>query len=312
MRIVFMGTPEFAVPSLQMLIQQGYNVVGVFTQPDRRAGRGKKMMSPPIKEIAQAHQIPVFQYERIKSEDGMMSLRQLTPDLLITAAYGQILSKNILNVAPLGCINVHASLLPQYRGAAPVQWAILKGEKNTGVTTMMTDIGIDTGDILLKKEVAIGDEETGGELTARLAQVGAHVLLNTLQKLEEGSLQPLPQDAMNASHYPMLEKAHGRISWHQKAEEIRNQVRALQPWPGCYSLMQNEVYKIIKIGKNYVPLPEGINAGQVVKADPKEGLWVATKDYVAEILALQAPNARVMTAKEYLRGRKLPAERFDE
>ena len=194
MRVVFLGTPDFAVPSLEALIENGYNVVAVFTQPDRPAKRGHKLMAPPVKECAIKHGIEVYQFEKIKQEAGLKALKSLEPDILITAAFGQILSKDILDIPSKGCINVHGSLLPKYRGAAPIQWAIINGETVTGITTMYTNIGLDTGDIILKKEIEIGFDETAGELFERMAPLGAELLIETLKEIENGKIKRTPQD----------------------------------------------------------------------------------------------------------------------
>ena len=226
MRIVFMGTPDFAVPSLKALVEGGYSVVGVVTQPDRPKGRGKKLAMSPVKEYAIQQGIPVLQPERI-SRDGYEDLLNLHPDLCVTAAFGQILSQKILDIPPLGTINVHASLLPKHRGSAPIAWAMVQGDKTTGVTTMMTARGIDNGDMLLKAETPIDPAETCGELTARLSEIGAKLLMDTLKALENGTLERIPQDESQMTYDPKLEKDMGVIDWTQDAADIVHRIHGL-------------------------------------------------------------------------------------
>ena len=249
MKIVFLGTPDFAVPSLKMLIDEGYEIAGVFTQPDRKKDRGHKQSAPPVKITAEEHGIPVYQFEKIKTPEAVEALKSLRPDLMITAAFGQILSAEILALPPLGCVNVHASLLPKYRGAAPIEWAIINGESTTGITTMVTDIGLDTGDMLLKREVLIGAEETGEELRQRLSVLGAEVLSDTLKLIKAGQAPREKQNDEEMSYYPMLKKETGLICWDKKAEELRNLCRALDASPGAYTLFNEEKLKIFKAKK---------------------------------------------------------------
>ncbi|MDO4741108.1 MAG: methionyl-tRNA formyltransferase, partial [Eubacteriales bacterium] len=244
MRIVFMGTPQFAVPSLEALIANGYEVVGVVTQPDRPVGRGKKIEETPVKSCAKAHGVPVYQFERLRRREGRECLEALAPDLCVTAAFGQILSQRLLDIPKMGTVNVHASLLPQYRGSAPINWCIYHGETTAGVTTMMTDAGIDTGDILLKSETEILPGETAGELTERLSLLGAQLLIKTLKALEEGSCPRMKQDEALASHQPMIEKEMARIDWTMSAQEISCAVRAFNPWPGAFTQLGEGVMKV--------------------------------------------------------------------
>ena len=231
MRIVFMGTPDFAVASLKALCEGGYDVVGVFTQPDRPKGRGNKVVMTPVKEYAVSRGIPVFQPQHIR-RDGLEDLQHLAPDLCVTAAFGQILSQAVLDVPPLGTINVHASLLPRHRGSAPINWAILQGDKEAGVTTMMTARGIDNGDMLLRATTPIAPGETAGELTERLSVMGASLLLDTLKALEAGTLTRIPQDESAMTYDPMLNKDMGVLDWTRPAAEIVNRIHGLNPWPG--------------------------------------------------------------------------------
>ena len=302
MRIVFMGTPEFAVPSLRALLDNGYNVVAAVTQPDRPAGRGHKLMACPVKQLAQERGVPVVQFEKIKSPEGVACLKELAPDMFVTAAFGQLLSQEILDIPQHGTVNVHASLLPQYRGSAPINWCILNGETVAGVTTMLTDIGMDTGDMLLKRETPIGELETAGELTERLSEIGAALLIDTL-KVYPGSLTPEKQDPDQASYQPMLSKDMGRIDWTKSAREIACRVRGLNPWPCAYTENENGRLKI------YLARPCESSAsaqpGTVTVSGPKEGLVIACGQGALEILEMQAPNAKRMPAKDYLRGKKI-------
>ena len=297
MRIVFMGTPEFAVPSLKALCENGYDVVGVFTQPDRPKGRGNKVTMSPVKEYALSQNIPVFQPQRIR-RDGVEDLKALAPDLCVTAAFGQILSQEILDIPPMGNINVHASLLPRHRGSAPINWAILQGDKEAGVTTMMMDKGIDTGDMLLKSATPIQSGETAGELTQRLSQLGADLLLETLHALENGTLVRIPQDESQLTYDPMLDKQMGIIDWTMDAESIVNRIHGLNPWPGCSTAWQDGRLKLLR-----ATLAQGSGAaGEIIGADAKAGLTIACGSGAVNIAMLQAPGGKPMNAKDYLRG----------
>lgn len=301
MRVVFMGTPEFAVPSLQGLIDAGYEIAGVFTQPDKPKGRGNKLTPSPVKECAMAHGIPVFQPNRIR-KDGVEDLRRLAPDLCVTAAFGQILSQEILDIPAIGTVNVHASLLPRHRGSAPINWCILMGDTKTGITTMMTDKGIDTGDMLLQREMDILPGETAGELSVRLSALGAQTLLETLVLMKEGRCPRAPQNHDAHTYEPMLKKEMGLIDWRKSAPEIENQVRGLDPWPGTYTPFPEGILKMAR-----VQLAEGLKGvpGQVLAADGKQGLIIAAGDGAVQILRLQAPGGKQMDAKDYLRGHPL-------
>ncbi len=309
MRIVFMGTPQFAVPSLEALLDAGYDVVGAFTQPDRPVGRGHKLAACPVKEAALRRGVPVYQFERLRSEEGLACLRGLAPDLVVTAAFGQILSQALLDVPRLGTVNVHASLLPAYRGAAPINWCIINGETKTGVTTMLTDAGVDTGDMLLRRETDIGEMETAGELTERLAQMGAELLIETLAGYIAGEITPTKQDERLASRQPMLKKEMGRIDWTRSAAQIACQARGLNPWPCACTGYAGGVLKV------YLARPaqgEG-EPGTVLVASAKEGLIVACGEGALEILEMQAPGGKRMTARAYLAGKKIePGTKFGE
>ncbi|MBQ7886045.1 MAG: methionyl-tRNA formyltransferase [Clostridia bacterium] len=300
MRIVFMGTPDFAVPSLEALIENGYDVVGVFCQPDRPKGRGHKLAACPVKEVALRHNIPVFQPERIKRAEGVEMLKSCAPDLCVTAAFGQLLSQEILDIPPQGTINVHSSLLPKHRGSAPINWSVIMGDQVTGVTTMFTDKGMDTGDILLMKETPIGERENAGELSDRLAVMGAQLLIETIRALEAGTLKRIPQDHDQATYEPKMDKELGRIDWAKTAREIDCLVRGTTPWPGAYTTLGEQTIKVFELN-----VKEGAASGQpgeIIAADAKRGLVVSCGDHDVEMLAIQMPGAKRMNAKDYLRG----------
>ena len=302
MRIVFMGTPDFAVPSLRALISEGYDVAGVFTQPDRPKGRGNRLAPGPVKTAASEAGIPVFQPERIR-KTGIGDLQALKPDLCVTAAFGQILSREILDIPPLGNVNVHASLLPKHRGAAPVAYAIMAGDKKAGVTTMMMDEGIDTGDILLQQETTVGETETCGELTARLSEIGAELLIRTLHDMEAGTLKRTRQNETEMSYDRMLTKEMGRADWNAGAGAICGLINGLNPWP-CVSVPYESGR--LKLMRAACANGEG-EPGTVLCADTKDGLVIACGKGAVRILEIQAPGGRQMKTEEYLRGHAVPA-----
>lgn len=301
MRIVFMGTPEFAVEPLKALIREGYEIAGVFTQPDRPKGRGKKMVAGPVKIAAEEAGIPVFQPERIR-KTGVEDLKNLKPDLCVTAAFGQILSQEILDIPPLGNINVHASLLPKHRGAAPVAYAIMNGDRKAGVTTMFMDAGIDTGDMLLQESTEIGESETCGELTERLSRIGADLLVRTVRQLEAGTLVRYPQNHAEMTYDPMLDKNMGTADFSADHDLVRGRINGLNPWP-CVSVpVQGERLKLLRA----VNCDGNGEAGTVIKADPKSGLIIACGQGAVKILEVQAPGGKRMSAEDYLRGHGIP------
>ena len=309
MRVVFMGTPEFAVPSLKALLDAGYAVVGVFTQPDRPVGRGHKLAACPVKKLAVERGVPVYQFERLRNEEGLACLRSLAPDIVVTAAFGQILSQALLDVPKMGTVNVHASLLPAYRGAAPINWCILNGETRTGVTTMLTDAGVDTGAVLLRRETDIGETETAAELSVRLSQLGAELLIETLKGYIAGEIAPTPQDERLASRQPMLKKEMGLIDWTRSAKEIACQARGLDPWPSAYTDYAGGTLKIYRARP---AMGEG-EPGTVLRSSAKEGLFVACGEGALEVLEMQAPGGKRMSARAYLAGKKIePGTRFGE
>ena len=297
MRIVFMGTPDFAVASLKVLCEGGYDVVGVFTQPDRPKGRGNKVVMTPVKEYAVSRGIPVFQPQHIR-RDGLADLQALAPDLCVTAAFGQILSQAVLDVPPLGVINVHAPLLPRHRGSAPINWAILQGDREAGVTTMMTARGIDNGDMLLRATTPIAPGETAGELTERLSVMGASLLIDTLQALEAGTLTRIPQDESAMTYDPMLSKDMGVLDWTRPAAEIVNRIHGLNPWPGCTTSYDGQRLKLLR-----AEAADGAGQpGEILTADPKGGLVIAAGEGAVRVTQMQAPGGKPMNPKDYLRG----------
>lgn len=297
-----MGTPEFAVPCLEALIsRKGTEVAGVFTQPDRPKGRGNKLTPSPVKERAVKAGIPVFQPERIR-KTGIEDLKALRPDLCVTAAFGQILSREVLDIPLMGNINVHASILPRHRGSAPIAHAIMDGDKAAGVTTMMMDEGIDTGDMLLKAETDILPTETCGELTERLSRIGAELLTRTLDELEAGTLKRIPQNEAEMTYDPMLNKAMGIPDFSRDAAKVRGLINGLNPWP-CVSVpLDGERIRLLR-----ADTADGSGtAGTVLKADPRSGLVIACGNGAVRILEIQSPGGKRMRAEDYLRGHGIP------
>jgi methionyl-tRNA formyltransferase len=298
-RIVFFGTPSFALPTLQSLLGGPDEVVGVVTQPDREKGRGRKIVISPVKELALRHGLVPLQPERAKERAFQEALRGLQPDIMVVVAYGQILPKSVLNIPKYGAVNVHASLLPKYRGAAPIAWSILKGEKVTGVTTMLLDEGMDTGDILLQTEVPIGDGETCEMLHDRLASSGAQLLLETLEKMKAESIRPIPQDHSKATYAPPLKKEDGHIDWKREAKEIDRQVRAFNPWPGAFTKWGDQLLKIYRGA-----IRERASAGKAGAV-----VWMGSDFIEVEagkdsylIKEVQLEGRRRMTIREFLSG----------
>lgn len=293
-----MGTPDFAVPTLERIIQDGHEVIAVVTQPDKTRDRGLKLQYSPVKECALKHNIQVMQPDIIKRDaDFIETYKELKPDVTVVVAFGQILPKDILETPKYGAINVHGSLLPNYRGAAPIQWAVINGDKVTGITTMHMDEGLDTGDMILKKEIEIGEEETAGELYDRMAILGADALSETLKLIEKGEAKREKQPE-EYTYAPMLTKETGKIDWNKKTEEISSLVRGVNPWPGAYTEFNGKKFKISKVAK-----ADGRGTpGSIISANPKEGLIIATIDSAIEIIEIQPENKKKMLAKDYLRG----------
>ncbi|RPF49301.1 methionyl-tRNA formyltransferase [Thermodesulfitimonas autotrophica] len=303
MRLVFMGTPEFSVPSLEALLDSGHQVDLVVTQADKPKGRGKRPAAPPVKEVALAQGIPVLQPARLKDPDFLWRLQAAAPEAIVVVAYGKILPAAVLSLPPYGCINVHASLLPRYRGAAPIQRAIMNGERETGITTMLMDEGMDTGDILLQRRVAIGEEENFGSLCQRLARLGAQVLLETLERLQAGTLRRQPQDHAQATYAPPLTPEDELIVWDRPGEVIKNQVRALDPKPGAKTYFGGEVLKIWRVKAVTGDFP-GV-PGEIIAVGP-EGIKVQVADGAVVILELQAAGGRRLPVDAFLRGHSIP------
>lgn len=296
MRIVFMGTPDFAVPSLQALIDAGHDVCAVYTQPDKPQGRKQILTAPPVKTLALEHDIPVFQPNTLKNEDEQARLRELAPEVIIVVAYGKLLPKAVLDIPPHGCINVHGSLLPRWRGAAPIQWAVIAGDEMAGVTTMQMAEGLDTGDMLLTYETKVGEKETAGELFDRLAQSGAELLTQTLVKLDE--ITPRPQDDAQSCYAHMLDKQMAVIDWSKSAHEIDCLIRGLNPWPIALTMLSGERLKVFaaeKAAGNGEP-------GTVLEADPKKGLTVACGEGALKLIEIQLVGGKRMKATDFLRG----------
>jgi len=301
MRIVFMGTPEFAVKPLQCLLRNGFEVAAVYTQPDREAGRGRVVSSPPVKIAAQNAGIPIFQPEKLRSAEEINHLASLKPDVIVVAAYGQILKEAILNLPPYGCLNIHPSLLPQYRGVSPVTAAIRNGDEFSGVSIMQLDKGVDTGPVLGQVKVRLADWDTTGTLTEKLSSIGGQLLIELLPRLIAGKLVPTPQDGKLASYTKKLEKADGEINWSKPAVEIWRQVRACQPWPGAFTHWQAKQLKIIEA----VLLPgESTTRGRVISLPGKPFLAVETAAGILGLVQVQMEGKRVMTGEEFLRGQR--------
>ena len=317
LNVLFMGTPDFAKESLESLYNAGYNIIGIVTNPDKPKGRGMKMIPTPVKEFGLEKDIPVYQPLKIRNNDSFIDeIKNLNPDVICVVAYGKILPKEILEIPKLGCINVHGSLLPKYRGAAPIQWAVINGEKQTGITTMYMDIGMDTGDMILKEVVDIGEDETTGELWERLSKIGGNLLVNTLKLIESGNA-PREKQGDDYTIAPMLNKEMAQINWNEKtALEIKNLVRGLNPIMGAYTFINGKKIKLWKvnvlsneefIGLNFVSdlNLENVKDGDVLIANDKQGLFLKAKDAVIEAIEIQVEGSKKMNAKDYLRGHKL-------
>ena len=305
MRIVFMGTPNFAKESLEAVYNAGHKILAVVTNPDRPKGRGMKLIASPVKEFAVEKNIKIYQPEKVKNNiEFIEEIKRLQPDAICVVAYGKILPKEILEIAKFGCINVHGSLLPQYRGAAPIQWAVLNGDKTTGITTMYMDTGMDTGDMILKEEIEIGEDDTTGEIWERLSKIGANLLVKTLKQIEDGTAPRIPQGT-DFSVAPMLDKEMSKIDWKNKsAKQIKNLVRGLNPIMGTYSYLDGK--KIIFWRVDILQdVNSNIENGTVIKADSKEGLYIKAKEGIIKVIEIQGENAKKMNIQDFLRGNKI-------
>lgn len=304
MRVVFMGTPDFAVGTLEAIIKAGHQVEAVVTQPDKPKGRGKNMQFPPVKEVALKYDIPVYQPVKVKEEAFQQVLEKINPEVIVVVAFGQILPQSILSLPKYGCINVHASLLPKYRGAAPIQWAVIDGEKETGVTTMLMDEGLDTGDMLKKVVVPLEEKETGGSLFDKLAQSGAELLLATLEELEQGTCMRTKQDHALSTYAKMLDKKLGKIDFSKSAEEIERLVRGLNPWPSAYTTYNGKTLKIWDA--DVIERQVDGAVGEVVEVNKKE-LLVKTGKGMLSLKELQLEGKKRMEIDAFLRGNQIEA-----
>ena len=298
LRLIFMGTPRFAVPILEALLQSEDEVLAVVTQPDKPAGRGKKLTPPPVKQLAQRHGLLVFQPEKIKEPSFLEELKALHPDVIVVAAYGKILPKEVLEIPKFGCINVHASLLPKFRGAAPINWAIISGEKETGVTIMQMDEGMDTGDILLQEKIDIAPEETAGTLHDKLSLLGARLIVEALKLLKEGRLAPRKQPEEGVSYAPVLKKEDGFLDFSRSAEELSRLIRGLDPWPTAYTRFRGKLLKLFR--PKVLDQVSSAPPGTIV--DLKEGLIIATGKGLLKIEEVQPEGKRRMKAEDFIRG----------
>lgn len=298
MRLLFMGTPEFAVPCLARLIADGYEIAGVFTQPDKPKGRGHKLAPPPVKELALQHNLPVYQPEKLRDGRALEIFRSLKPDLAVVVAYGRILPKELLEVPPFGCINVHGSLLPKYRGAAPIQWSVLNGDPSGGITTMYMAEGLDSGDMILQEETPIGENETSGELYERLSQMGASLLLETVKRVLAGNAPRIPQEESQATLAPMLEKSMGQLDFSKPAFAVHKWICGMNPWPAAFTLLDGMP---VKVYRSHIVQGEG-EPGTIL---PGKGLTIACGQGAVELLEIQAQGGKRMAAADYLRGHPL-------
>lgn len=322
MRILFMGTPDFAQESLKCLYEAKYNIIGVVTNPDKPKGRGMKMVASPVKEYALEKSLKIYQPEKVrKNEEFINEIKNLNPDLIVVVAYGKILPKEILDIPKLGCINVHASILPKYRGAAPIQWAVINGEETTGVTTMYMDIGMDTGDMILTKETKIGQEETTGELWDRLSKIGGELLIETVKQIEQGTA-PRTKQGEEFTLAPMLNKEMAKINWEEKtASQIHNLVRGLNPIMGAYTFLNGKKLKFWKVKvrtekeliekfpelEEYLFKLKDVIEGTILFSNDKKGLFIKAKEGIIEVEEIQGENAKKMPVGDFLRGNEIYA-----
>ena len=302
MRILFMGTPDIAVGCLQKIIDEKHDIIGVVTQPDKPVGRGKKMGMPPVKELALKYDLPVYQPIKARDEEFVNRLKDLNPDLIVVVAFGQILPKSILDIPKFGCVNVHVSLLPKYRGAAPINWVIINGEDKTGVTTMYMDEGLYTGDMILTSEFELNDEITAGELHDIMKEEGAKVLKETIDLIEKGEAPRIPQNHDEFTYAPMMNKTLGQIDFSKSAKEIHNLVRGVNPWPSAYTTYKDQTMKVWKT--KVLSETSDKDPGTILKVD-KDGIRVSTKDNVILISEIQMPGKKRVLVEEYIKGNSI-------
>ena len=300
MRIVYMGTPSFAVPPLQALITAGHEVVGVVTRIDKPAGRGKVLTPPAVKAAAEQSGVPVFQPKRVREPESTAAIGAMGPDVIVVAAYGQVLPRELLALPKHGCVNIHASLLPAYRGAAPINWAIINGETRTGITIMQMDEGLDTGAILAQESIPIDPRDTAGDLTEKLSELGSRLVVDTLSRIEAGGLTAVPQDNGKASMAPLLKKDDGLIDWTMSARELHNRVRGLSPWPGAHGYLDGKLIKIL--GTEVAA--EGSGEPGVLYEQGRDGLAIGTGSGLLRIVSIQPEGKKPMSAAEFLRGHR--------
>ncbi|PIE58189.1 MAG: methionyl-tRNA formyltransferase [Desulfobulbus propionicus] len=299
LRILFMGTPDFAVPSLQALLDGPDTVLGVVCQPDRKKGRGRKLMPPPVKQLAEHTGLSIFQPESIRTDTFFHTIRKLHPDLIVVVAYGKILPGRLLRLPRLGTINVHASLLPKYRGAAPIQWAVINGDQETGVTIMQMDEGMDTGDILYPVTMPISKEDTAGSMFDKLARLGGTALATAVEKLKQGTLSPTPQNEEQATHAPMLNKQQGHLDWSLSAEKLHALIRGLDPWPSAYGFINNRRFRFF--APHLILRPVAEPPGTIVQANA-QGLLIATGKHYLRLREMQPEGKKRMTVQACLNG----------
>ena len=322
LKVVFMGTPDFAEESLKHVYEAGHEIIGVVTNVDKPKGRGMKMIASPVKEFAIEKRLTVYQPEKVRNNlEFIEEIKKLNPDVICVVAYGKILPKELLDIPKLGCINVHGSLLPKYRGAAPIQWSVINGDKTTGITTMYMDVGMDTGDMILKQEVEIGEDETTGELWKRLAEIGGKLLVDTLELIEKGKA-PREKQGEECTMAPMLNKEMAKIDWDNKTvAEIKNLVRGLNPIMGAYSFLgdkkikfwkvdtveESELFEVFPELKEYSYKMKEVMPGAVLFSDSKKGLYIKGRDGIIKAIEVQAENAKRMNASDFLRGNAIMA-----
>lgn len=304
MKVIFLGTPDFSVPTLKAIIKSHHQLLAVVTQPDKPSGRGERLSYSPVKQVALENNLKVLQYDKIRLQ-GVDDLKRLAPDIMVTCAFGQILSQEIIDIAPHGIINVHASLLPKYRGAAPIQWSILNGDKETGVTIMQTEAGIDTGDIIAVEKTIISPEETAGELFDRLSFIGAELLVRTLDDIEQGTATFTPQDHSSATHVKMLKKSDGMLDFKNNCETLVNFVRGMNPWPCAFTFLNDKMLKVYKAEKVGDVDDSQYADGQIMFADSKNGLVVKCKDGALRLCVIQIEGKKRMKDTDFVIGQRI-------